>query len=63
MDKDRVKGTIDELAGNAKQKLGETIGDSQLQVDGIVQQVKGNVENAWEKAKDASHEANEEPGA
>ena len=46
MDKDRVKGTIDELVGSAKQKVGEMIGDSELQVDGIVQQTKGNLENA-----------------
>jgi hypothetical protein len=35
-------------------------GNSRLQVEGMVQQVKGQVENAWGKAKDAVREANEE---
>lgn len=60
MNNDRVKGTIDELVGSTKQKVGELIGDSQLQVDGIVQKVKGNLENAWGKAKDAAREPGED---
>jgi uncharacterized protein YjbJ (UPF0337 family) len=51
IDKDRVKGTIDELLGSAKQKAGEQTGDTQLEVEGIAQHVKGNLENAWGKAK------------
>jgi uncharacterized protein YjbJ (UPF0337 family) len=62
MDKDRVRGTIDEVVGSAKQKAGEWTGDTQLQVEGIAQQVKGNLENAWGKVKDAVHEANAEIG-
>lgn len=58
MNKDRVKGTIDEVAGSAKQKAGEWTGDSQLQVEGIAQQVKGKLENTWGKVKDAVREAN-----
>jgi uncharacterized protein YjbJ (UPF0337 family) len=57
MDKDRVKGTIDELLGSAKQKVGELTGDTQLEVEGIAQHVKCNLENAWGKAKDAVLEA------
>jgi uncharacterized protein YjbJ (UPF0337 family) len=60
MNKDRVKGTIDEAAGLAKRKTGELLGNTQLEVEGIVQQVKGKVENAWGKAKDAVDDANEE---
>jgi uncharacterized protein YjbJ (UPF0337 family) len=37
MDKDRLKGTIDELLGSAKQKVGELTGDTQLEVEGIAQ--------------------------
>ena len=58
MNKDRVKGTIDEAVGSAKRKAGEWAGDGQLQVEGMVQQVKGKLENAWGKAKDAVEEAN-----
>lgn len=60
MNKDRAKGTIDEMVGGAKRKAGELTGNTQLQVEGMVQQVKGKVENAWGKAKDAVDEANEE---
>ncbi len=60
MNKDQVKGTIDEVAGSAKRKAGELTGNTQLQVEGMVQQVKGKVENTWGKAKDVVRAANEE---
>ncbi len=60
MEKDQVKGIIDEVAGSAKRKAGKLIGNTQLQVEGMVQQVKGKVENAWGKAKGAVREAYEE---
>jgi len=63
MDKDRVKGTIDELLGRAKQKAGQLTGESALQVEGILQETKGNLENAWGKAKDAVREANDKSDA
>jgi uncharacterized protein YjbJ (UPF0337 family) len=56
MDKDRLKGTIDKLLGSAKQKAGELTGDTQLEVEGIAQRVKGSLEHAWGKAKDAVRE-------
>jgi uncharacterized protein YjbJ (UPF0337 family) len=60
MNRDRVKGTIDEAAGLAKRKEGELMGSTGLELEGMVQQVKGKVENAWGKAKDAVHDANQE---
>lgn len=60
MNKDRVKGKIDEVAGSAKRKAGELTGNTQLKVEGMVQQAKGKVENAWGKAKDVVRDANEE---
>jgi uncharacterized protein YjbJ (UPF0337 family) len=63
MDHNRVKGTIDEVVGIAKQKTGELTGNTQLQVEGITQQVKGKVENAWGRAKDAVRNMNEEGSA
>ena len=62
MDKNRVKGTIDEVVGSTKRKAGEWTGDTKLQVEGIAQQVKGKLENTWGKVKDAVHEANAESG-
>jgi uncharacterized protein YjbJ (UPF0337 family) len=60
MDKDRIKGKIDEVAGSAKRKVGDLTGNTELQVEGIVQQAKGKVENAWGKAKDIVRDANSE---
>jgi uncharacterized protein YjbJ (UPF0337 family) len=57
MNKDRVKGMIDEVAGSAKRKAGELIDNPKLQLEGMVQQVKGKVENAWGKTKDAARGA------
>jgi uncharacterized protein YjbJ (UPF0337 family) len=47
MDKDRVKGAIDDVAGRAKRQVGEWTGDTSAQVEGAAQQVKGNAEKAW----------------
>jgi uncharacterized protein YjbJ (UPF0337 family) len=57
MDKNRVKGTIDEVAGSAKRHVGGLTGNTRTQVEGAVQQVKGRVENALGKAKDAARDA------
>jgi uncharacterized protein YjbJ (UPF0337 family) len=57
MNRDRVKGTIDEVAGSAKRKAGALIGNTKLEVEGSVQQAKGKVENAWGKTKDAACDA------
>ena len=59
MDSNRVKGTVDELVGIAKQKAGEMTGSTHLQVEGVVQQAKGKLESALGQAKDALKEANE----
>ena len=61
MDKDTVKGTIDDAAGRVKRQVGEWTGDTGAQAEGAAQQVKGKVEKAWgnlkDSAKDAAHEA------
>jgi uncharacterized protein YjbJ (UPF0337 family) len=53
MNKDRVKGTVDEMVGSAKQNAGKLTGSTPLQVKGVAQQVKGKLENTLGKAKDA----------
>jgi uncharacterized protein YjbJ (UPF0337 family) len=53
MNRDRVKGTVDEAVGSAKRKAGQLTGNTPLQVKGIAQQVKGKLENTLGKAKDA----------
>lgn len=54
MDKDRVKGKVDEVEGRAKRQAGEWSGDVNAQVKGGAQEVKGKVQNAWGKVKDAA---------
>jgi uncharacterized protein YjbJ (UPF0337 family) len=56
MDKDRVKGTIDDAAGRAKRQVGEWTGDTNAQVDGAAQQVKGKAEKVWGNVKDAARD-------
>jgi uncharacterized protein YjbJ (UPF0337 family) len=63
MDSNRVTGTVDEVVGIAKQKTGELTGSTHLKVEGVAQQVKGKLKNAWGQAKDAVNEANEEAAA
>jgi uncharacterized protein YjbJ (UPF0337 family) len=70
MDKDRVKGAIDQVVGNVKHDVGEVIGDQRTQDEGTCQEIKGEFETAAGELKDAarkaahklsgSHEANEE---
>lgn len=57
MDKDRVVGTINDVVGGAKRKVGNLTGDTRTQVEGAVQQAKGKVQNAWGKVKDAARDA------
>lgn len=57
MDKDRVKGTMDDAAGRVKRQVGEWTGNTNTQVEGAAQQVKGKVEKAVGQAKDAARDA------
>jgi len=60
MDKDRMKGKADEVAGRVKRQAGEWTGDTEAQVEGGAQEVKGKVQNAWGKTKDAVRDAADE---
>lgn len=62
MNKDRVNGMIDEVAGSAKRKAGELTDNPKLQVKGIVQQAKSKVENALGHAKEAVRDATDGAG-
>jgi uncharacterized protein YjbJ (UPF0337 family) len=60
MDKDRVKGKMDDAAGRIKRQVGEWTGDTDAQAKGAAQQIKGKAENAWGKMKDAARDAEKE---
>ena len=59
MDKDRVKGTIDDSVGRVKRQVGEWTGDSDAQIEGATQQVKGKAEKILGKIKDAARDSKE----
>jgi uncharacterized protein YjbJ (UPF0337 family) len=59
VDKDRVKGAIDDAAGRAKRQVGEWTGDTDAQVEGTVQQIKGKAEKALGSVKDAARDAHD----
>jgi uncharacterized protein YjbJ (UPF0337 family) len=62
MDKDRIKGKADDIAGRVKRQVGEWTGDEKAQTERAAQQVKGKVQNAWGKTKDAVRDTAEDAG-
>ena len=57
MDKNRVKGTINDAAGRAKRQVGEWTGNTKTQVEGAAQQIKGKTEKVVGNVKDALRNA------
>jgi uncharacterized protein YjbJ (UPF0337 family) len=51
--KDKAKNTTQIAKGKVKEAAGKTTGDHNLQADGKADQMKGNIKQAGEKAKDA----------
>lgn len=52
MDNDRIKGKMDDLKGDIKNKVGKLTDDKGLQGEGLIDKAKGKVENAFGKLKD-----------
>ena len=50
---DKAKNKLDEAAGKAKEKLGQTAGDRGTENEGKADQAKSNLKDAGEKVKDA----------
>lgn len=59
MNKDQVKGAVDDAAGRIKRQAGEWTGNPNAQVEGAGQQVKGKAEKAWGNIKDAAQKTDE----
>jgi uncharacterized protein YjbJ (UPF0337 family) len=53
VDKDRVDGSATNLGGKIKEGAGKLTGDSKLESEGKLDQVKGKVQNAIGGIKDA----------
>jgi len=57
MDKDRVKGAVNDAAGRAKRQVGEWTGNTNAQVEGAAQQLKGKAQKVVGNMKDAARDA------
>ena len=60
MDKDRVDGIADKVAGSMKEAIGKVTGDTKLQAEGTAQKTNGIIQNAAGKTKDAVRDAGKE---
>ncbi|MFI5776604.1 CsbD family protein [Nocardia sp. NPDC051570] len=49
---DKAKNKLDDLTGQAKEKVGEATGDQDKKNEGKADQVKANLKDAGEKVKD-----------
>ncbi len=56
MDKDRVDGVADKIAGSMKEAIGKVTGDIKLQAEGTAQKSGGIVQDKVGKANDADRE-------
>jgi uncharacterized protein YjbJ (UPF0337 family) len=52
MDKDRVKGSLEQAKGKVKEVAGKVTGDAKLEGEGKADQVAGKVQNAVGGIKD-----------
>lgn len=50
---DKIRDKAEELKGRAKETAGAATGDREMEREGRVDQVKGNLRQAGEKLKDA----------
>ncbi|HWU24998.1 MAG TPA: CsbD family protein [Rhizomicrobium sp.] len=57
MDKDRIKGAMDQAKGATKDAAGKITGDAKLQAEGKMDKLKGKAESTFGSAKDALHDA------
>lgn len=60
MDKDRIKGKMEDVAGRVERQAGEWTGDKKAQAEGLKHQIKGKARNAAGKIKDAARDAAKE---
>ena len=50
---DKIKNTVDDVAGKAKEALGHLTGDKSTENEGRTDQAKSDLKDAGEKVKDA----------
>ena len=57
MDSDRIKGSLKEAGGKAKEGWGDLTDNEETEAEGQADQVEGNVQNKWGEGKDTVRDA------
>jgi uncharacterized protein YjbJ (UPF0337 family) len=57
MDKERIKGKAQDIAGRAERQVGEWTGNEKAQAEGMAKQVEGKARKAVGKMKDSVRDA------
>jgi uncharacterized protein YjbJ (UPF0337 family) len=57
MDKDRIKGSLNQIAGGLKAAVGKVVGDRKTEADGNAQKAAGKFQNAVGGVKDTIRES------
>ncbi len=53
MDKDRIKGSVEQAEGSVMEAAGKATGDAKLEIEGGTEKAAGKVQNAVGGVKDA----------
>jgi uncharacterized protein YjbJ (UPF0337 family) len=57
MDKERIKGKAEDVAGHVERKVGELTGNEKLEAEGLAKQAEGKARNLVGKVKDGVRDA------
>jgi uncharacterized protein YjbJ (UPF0337 family) len=61
MDKDRIKGKIEEIKGDVKQRIGGATKDRSTQAEGWVEEKKGQIRGGVGELKDEARKERRDP--
>lgn len=59
MNKDQVKGRVEEVKGKVKEVAGKVVGNPELELKGVIQKNGGKIQAAFGDAKDDIKKASE----
>jgi uncharacterized protein YjbJ (UPF0337 family) len=57
MDKEHIKGAIDNVVGKTEEAIGRAVGNTKLEAEGKADQIKASLHNTAGDIKDAGKEA------
>jgi uncharacterized protein YjbJ (UPF0337 family) len=57
MDKDRIKGTANQVKGSIREAVGKVTGDSKTELEGKTEKAGGKIQSAVGGAKDGARDA------